>query len=287
MPASPPHTVAVPLCDLSLAKRLENAEGEACAAFAEARNAAFGEREGIASIAVRKAGTFTVFDGAQSPITQTFGLGIFEELTLDGLAWIEQFFFAKGAAVAHEVCPLAGVGVTRMLCERGYLPVEMSTVLFQPLAAPDETPDHNATVRIRIVDGREDELWAQVSADAWAEEQPGLRSFILELGRIFAFRPDLRRFLAEVDGEPAATGVVSLHQGVALLSGAATLPAFRRRGAQAALLAARLRYAAEQGCDLAMMVAEAGSGSQRNAERRGFRVAYTRTKWQLDLPTTQ
>jgi hypothetical protein len=42
-----------------------------------------------------------------------------------------------------------------------------------------------------------------------------------------------------------------------------------------------MRYAAERGCDLAMMVAEAGSNSQRNAERKGFRVAYTRLKWKL------
>jgi hypothetical protein len=27
------------------------------------------------------------------------------------------------------------------------------------------------------------------------------------------------------------------------------------------------------------MVTEAGSNSQRNAERQGFRVAYTRIKW--------
>ena len=42
-----------------------------------------------------------------------------------------------------------------------------------------------------------------------------------------------------------------------------------------------MRYAHQQGCDLAMMVAEAGSESQRNAERQGFRVAYTRMKWKL------
>ena len=30
-----------------------------------------------------------------------------------------------------------------------------------------------------------------------------------------------------------------------------------------------------------MMVTEAGSQSQRNAERAGFRIAYTRTKWRL------
>jgi hypothetical protein len=39
--------------------------------------------------------------------------------------------------------------------------------------------------------------------------------------------------------------------------------------------------AARQGCDLAMMCAEPGGASQRNAEREGFRIAYTRTKWQL------
>jgi hypothetical protein len=29
------------------------------------------------------------------------------------------------------------------------------------------------------------------------------------------------------------------------------------------------------------MVAAAGSDSQRNAERKGFRIAYTRAKWRL------
>ena len=55
----------------------------------------------------------------------------------------------------------------------------------------------------------------------------------------------------------------------------------RRRGLQAALLQERMRYAFEHGCDLAMMVAEAGSNSQRNAERKGFQIAYTRIKWRL------
>jgi hypothetical protein len=68
---------------------------------------------------------------------------------------------------------------------------------------------------------------------------------------------------------------------VALLAGACTIPEARKQGAQLALLDYRLRYAAEQGCDLAMMCAQPGSASQRNAERHGFRIAYTRIKWQL------
>jgi hypothetical protein len=60
----------------------------------------------------------------------------------------------------------------------------------------------------------------------------------------------------------------------------------RRRGLQTALLNARMKYAFENSCDLAMMVALPGSDSQRNAERQGFRIAYTRTKWRLGAQNT-
>lgn len=89
-------------------------------------------------------------------------------------------------------------------------------------------------------------------------------------------------FFAERDGEPIATAALFMHDGTALLAGASTIPRGRRLGAQNALLNARLQTAASSGCDLAMMVAAPGSASQRNAERQGFRIAYTRTKWMLD-----
>jgi len=49
--------------------------------------------------------------------------------------------------------------------------------------------------------------------------------------------------------------------------------------AQLALLERRLQDGFANSCDLAMMGALPGSISQRNAERHGFRIAYTRTKW--------
>ena len=39
--------------------------------------------------------------------------------------------------------------------------------------------------------------------------------------------------------------------------------------------------------DLAMMGAAPGSASQRNAERHGFRIAYTRIKWRLPQPGSE
>jgi GNAT superfamily N-acetyltransferase len=135
-------------------------------------------------------------------------------------------------------------------------------------------------IQVRLITENEGDLWAEVTAKGWGEF-PGITDFLRSLGPICARRDDSISFLAELDGRPIASARLCLHQGVALFAGACTIPEARRQGAQRALMKARLRYAAEQGCDLAMLCAEPGSSSQRNAERDGFRIAYTRTKWQL------
>ncbi|HEY7185656.1 MAG TPA: hypothetical protein VH436_03865, partial [Vicinamibacterales bacterium] len=61
------------------------------------------------------------------------------------------------------------------------------------------------------------------------------------------------------------------------------IPAARRQGAQRELLRARLAFAAAGGIELAMVVTQPGSASQRTAERQGFRPVYTRVKWQRSL----
>jgi len=60
------------------------------------------------------------------------------------------------------------------------------------------------------------------------------------------------------------------------MCGAATLPAYRRRGVQSALLASRLALARELGCDLAVVTTQPGSKSQGNVQRLGFELAYSR-----------
>ena len=76
----------------------------------------------------------------------------------------------------------------------------------------------------------------------------------------------------------AGGAALAIHRGVCGLFGASTLPNFRNRGVQTALLDSRISWAVERGCDLAVSIAQPGSVSHRNIERAGFRVAYTRTK---------
>ena len=97
--------------DLALSRRLERAEGHACVQFAEARRRLFPDS---GAEWIECAGAYAVFDRIDSPVTQTFGLGIFQELTAASLDVIERFFHNRGAQVLHEVSPL--VGLPRWTC---------------------------------------------------------------------------------------------------------------------------------------------------------------------------
>ncbi|WP_253829825.1 GNAT family N-acetyltransferase [Prauserella aidingensis] len=73
---------------------------------------------------------------------------------------------------------------------------------------------------------------------------------------------------------------MTAHDDVAVLGGAATLPAYRGRGAQHRLLRHRLRVAAESGCNLAVATAQPSSTSMRNLRISGFRIHH-RPAWKL------
>ena len=263
------------LSDLSLSRRLERAEAAACASFVEAR-ARLAPESGAQWIEV--AGACAMYDGVRSPSTQTFGLGLFQSPKAADMDRLEAFFKDRGARVLHEVSPLADKSLLAVLSERGYRPVELSSVMFLPLGAPG--PAANSQVQVRLVSGDELDLWARTAAEGW-RELTEFSDMMSDIMRVFAQRQNAPSFLAELDGHPIAAGALAIHDGVALLAGASTIPEWRHRGAQRALLRSRLEYAAHAGCDLAMICAEPGSASQRNAERQGFRIAYTRIKWGL------
>lgn len=263
--------------DLALARRLEHAEGYACSQFAVARSR-INPKSG--SCTETCGGALLTFDGVEAPTTQSFGLGLFSELTEAILEEAEAFFFMRGTPAMHEICPLVGPAALQLLCNRGYRPIEISNVLYLPLVERAAGPE--SAVRVRKIGKDESALWTEVSTRGWTHEHPELEDFMRTTCDLMVSREGSPCFLAEVDGQPGAAGALVIHKGVALLAGGATVPDFRRRGLQGALLDARLRYAWEHGCDLAMMVAEAGSNSQRNAERQGFRIAYTRTKWRSE-----
>jgi hypothetical protein len=268
---------AFPRVDIALSRRLERAEATSGARFIESRART---QPDIGACWMEAGGAYAMFDGVGSPLTQTFGLGMFEPITADVLGRIEQFFASRGSATFHEISPLADQSALALLADRGYRPCELTSVMFQPLPARtlDDTAVAASPFRVKVVEPADRKLWADTAYRGWSEFLE-VREFVAAFGPTAIAAENAVPFLV-VEGEtPVATGSLSVHDGVALFAGASTIPEARGRGAQRTLLDARLRVAASQGCTIAMMCAAPGSASQRNAERSGFRIAYTRIKW--------
>ena len=263
--------------DISLARRLENTDALAAVEYARAWSNAH-SHPGLFSLAV--AGGLAGFAGVGSPLTQAFGLGLNGQVTDDDLQLLEEFFLSQGASVNIEACPLADPSFFALLNTRGYQPIEFSNVLVRELTVEDtHLPDSvNSKVRVRIPEAFEADAVTLTVTKSFFEGGQFTPEILDAFTGLFS-AVGSSCFVAEIGEAMAGGATVGLFGGVATLGGAGTLPEYRNRGVQRALIDARLAFAVENGCDLAMVATSPGSGSQRNVERVGFRVVYTRTKF--------
>ncbi len=262
--------------NLELARRVEFAEAAACRECAEAFHALHPEFPvAVAEIG----GGVACFAGPESPVTQAIGFGLngkVEDADFDRLG---EFFHSRNAPAAAEICPLVEMSLYEKFAARGYRLLEVSNVLIKTIAkeAAAQPSAVSPDITLRPAQPDEAKLWTRTVAQGFAEHFPVTQE-ILDVMEGFFHGKNSRPFLALVGAQPAGGAAMTIHDGVCGLFGASTLPDFRGRGIQTALLAARISVAAHEGCDLAVSIAQPGSISHRNIERSGFRAAYTRTK---------
>jgi GNAT superfamily N-acetyltransferase len=236
----------------------------------------------VPSALVRELGAAAaVFAGADSPMDKVLGLG-FDPFDAEAFARFEGEVLARGGSLRVEQSSLADPEVARALIARGYALVGYENVLGRTPGRGEAGGD--ATVG--RVEGDELEAWIDLMASAFLSPDadqgapPPTESFdraaIEQAGRDLAQLPGMVRYLARRGGEAAGGASMRVDGGIAQLTGAATLPAHRRRGVQTALLAARLHDAAALGCDLAVVTTGPGTKSAQNAARNGFSLLYVR-----------
>jgi GNAT superfamily N-acetyltransferase len=101
---------------------------------------------------------------------------------------------------------------------------------------------------------------------------------------VLAGRGEADFFAARIGGAVAGVGLLFRHAGVGYLASATTLPAYRGRGVQQALIRHRINAAIDAGCDLIAAQTAVGGASQRAMERAGLRLAYTKALWTSPAP---
>lgn len=254
---------------VDLARRLEAAEAINGVECAEAHKELDPE---LGATVLEVGGGSAIFVGVESPLTHAVGVGMGGEVRADEMDRLEDFYRMRGAAAGVELCPLASASLVELLGNRGYRVTEFNNVLVRPLAGAEFAPA-GTSVRLAVAD--EEHLWTRTVGRGFLEKDD-LTPDETNVGSAIWHMPGSRCYLAFAAGRAVAAGAMAVRGGLATLFADSTVLGFRGAGLQRALIRERLRAAAEEGCDLATASTMPGSVSQRNYERNGFQVAYTK-----------
>lgn len=263
--------------DLEMARRLEMAEMISPDCFEALRR--FSPSDPIAAEHV--AGGIAFFGGVGYPANQVVGMGLHGEVTAAEVDQVEEFFRSRGVPCTVVVSPLADPSLRALLGERGYTIAEFNSVLMRRIN-PQEPFTLPHGVVIERVTPETLRPWMSAIAQGFAQDIEVAE----EVFGGFAALPGALAFLARIEDKVVGGcgGRIIPEARMAALFGTATVPEYRQRGVQTALIAQRLHEAALAGCEYAVVSTHPGSGSQRNMERRGFRLAYTKAVMMRDWP---
>ena len=258
--------------DVTLARRLEATHAWRSIRYAQARAKLHPQARAVVQ---EVGGGWVVLSGPGSPVHSACGLGLHGPLGEDDLKGIERLFRSASETPRIDLCPLAEPSFVQLLGRRGYVVEEFRSMLAYDLTKHASTLPVPDDVEVRQAGTDLAELWVQTTAQGFSEQDAPTQEILDILASNFHARAGVP-FLAWWEGQPAGGGGMYVHAGAIELGGDSTRPPFRRRGVETALLLARLATARQMGCDLAMAITMPGSASQRNAERLGFYLAYTK-----------
>jgi len=184
-------------------------------------------------------------------------------------AGIPRFFIQPSPAARDDALP-------RLLVDRGFRRYNNWVKLYR-----DVTPvaDVSTDLTVRRIEADHADAFGRNVAECfgWPKATSGWVSDLVG-------RSDWRHYMAFDGPKPVASGSLYFRGEYAWIDFATTLPDYRGRGAQSAILAHRIADAAELGChtvavETAEETPEKPAPSYRNMVRYGFRQSYLRPNY--------
>lgn len=265
--------------DRALSRRIEAAEARFTLSCGQVVQRV---RPACAAIASAIGGGAAVFSGEVSPFDKVIGIG-FEPLDWAAFDEFEANVRSRGGTVQVELATRADSEVAQALTARGYRLVGFEDVLGVHLAGLEAARQASDIETRRVAPGELDGwIDAVVSGHAHSNEgdpaphESFARDAIERVYRDLEKIDGFERYVAYRGGAIAGGASMRVDARIAQLTGAATLPAHRRRGVQTALTHTRLAEARRAGCEIAAVTTLPGSKSEENVSRLGFSVLYTR-----------
>ena len=222
--------------------------------------------------------TALAMSGLDIPLfNRVLGLGVVEPATEEMIDRIAALYAPSGNTFIVQLAPGAQpADLPGWLEQRGMRRGDNWVKVYRGNKAP---PDIPTDLRIEPIGPEYAEAFAQVGLAAFGMP-PALGPMLVAV----VGRPRWRTYLAFDGDTPVATASLFVHDGVGWLGVGATLPSHRRRGAQGALMARRIRDGIEMHCN--WFVTETGeetaanpNPSYHNMLRTGFELAHLRANY--------
>jgi GNAT superfamily N-acetyltransferase len=222
------------------------------------------------------AGGRAIFTGASFFSNRALAMGLRGPVSHDEIEQVETFYAARGVPSEIEITSMVDRSLLHLLNQGGYQLVRFRNIYAQALHPRETTGAAPAlssrTAEIHAVDASTAAVWSTTLIDGFEYTHDADRGRVEAWNQMVRALPGVTALIAALDGTPVGAASVMVLGSTAMLGGAATLPAFRRRGVQRALIEARLAVASRAGCELAIVTADPGSSSGRNVERTGFQL---------------
>ncbi len=211
--------------------------------------------------------------------SRCIGMGIDREISTDLLEALDSLYLmSDGKSICFQVSPIAQpVNYEDVLEANGYVRGRTWEKLLREL---HDVPEVETYLEIKELGVEHAPEYGEVCCATFGMPGPHLVAWVNDhLGK-----PDWRAFGAFDGAKMVGVGAMYARGDVACLVSGATLPEYRGRGAQSAIMVARLNAAAEM--ELSWASTETGSEtadspnpSLHNMERLGFEVVYQRYNW--------
>lgn len=224
------------------------------------------------------AGGVAVLCGPGLYVNRAIGIGLGGwTVSPDDLAELERRSAAVGVPASIDVVPTNDRRLFALAAERGYALARMLSFHVREVRPGDHaafSPD--PVIVVRRAEGELLDTWQEVSAAGFdVGDDRGRRAHDVFGAATAAVDGSVLVLAADAeDGRPLGCANVHIVGGVAILGGMTTLPAERRRGVQAALVAYRVAIAADAGCELAVSSTLTANASERNLTRAGFHPVF-------------
>jgi GNAT superfamily N-acetyltransferase len=213
--------------------------------------------------AVPVAGGYAIYV-AGTHLDYAVGAGTTRPLRDDDLAVVEEFYAARGRPSRFELDEAVLARDGDLLREHGYAEEEATlAVLEGPASAVVPAPSR---VTVRTTTDRR--AWTQLATRAFADTSADAALLRRTMETEAAAAHVL--VIASLDRQDAGAAALAMYGELALLYGAAVLPAFRGHGVHKALVGARLTIAHTRGATRATLKTTPDSPVERSATHFGL-----------------